>query len=127
MVPLVQKKMVGGVSGLQGRTCKERLEELGMGELGMETLEKRRQYLDLDLDLVTTFKILKGIDDVDKVTWFRQVPADRTHRTRATKSLLERLQKLNFEEAFLASELPRSGMSCYFMWKMLHQSRLAKK
>ena len=68
MVPLVQKKMVGGVSGLQGRTCKERLEELGMGELGMETLEKRRQYLDLDLDLVTTFKILKGIDDVDKVT-----------------------------------------------------------
>ena len=64
MVPLVQKKMVGGVSGLQGRTCKERLEELDMGELGMETLEKRRQYL----DLVTTFKILKGIDDVDKVT-----------------------------------------------------------
>ena len=71
MVPLVQKKMVGGVSGLQGRTCKERLEELGMGELGMETLEKRRQYL--DLDLVTTFKILKGIDDVDKVTWSQQI------------------------------------------------------
>ena len=66
MVPLVQKKMVGGVPGLQGRTCKERLGELGMGELGMETLGKRRQYL--DLDLVTTFKILKGIDDVDKVT-----------------------------------------------------------
>ena len=47
----------------------------------METLEKRRQYL----DLVTTYKILKGIDDVDKVTWFRQVSADRTHRTRATE------------------------------------------
>ena len=68
--------MVRAVSGLQGRTYEERLEELGM-----ETLEKRRQYL----DMVTTYKILKGIDDVDKVTWFRQVSAHRTHRTRATE------------------------------------------
>ena len=29
--------------------------------------------------------MLWGIDDVDKVTWFRQVSADRTHRTRATE------------------------------------------
>ena len=76
LIENVQKKMVRAVSGLQGRTYEERLEELGM-----ETLEKRRQ----DLYLVTTYKILKGIDDVDKVTWFRQVSADRTHRTRATE------------------------------------------
>ena len=76
LIENVQKKMVRAVSGLQGRTYEERLEELGM-----ETLEKRRQYL----YLVTTYKILKGIDDVDKVTWFRQVSADRTHRTRATE------------------------------------------
>ena len=47
----------------------------------VDTLEKRRQ----DQDLVTTYKILKGVDDVDKEVWFRQVPEDRTHRTRATE------------------------------------------
>ena len=46
----------------------------------METLEDWR----LELDLITVFKILKGVDDVDKQTWFTQVPEDRTHRTRAT-------------------------------------------
>ena len=71
----VQKKMVREVTGLQGRTYEERL-----AKLGMETLEDRR----LELDLVTAFKILKGVDDVDKKTWFTQVPEDRTHRTRAT-------------------------------------------
>ena len=101
--------MVQAVSGLQGRTYEERLEELGM-----ETLEKRRQYL----YLVTTYKILKGIDDVDKVTWFRQVSADRTHRTRATEggqNIARETSKAEIRRNFLASELPRSGMSCHFM------------
>ena len=68
--------MVREVTGLQGRTYEERL-----AELGMETLEDRR----LELDLVTAFKILKGVDDVEKKTWFTEVPEDRTHRTRATE------------------------------------------
>ena len=68
--------MVREVSGLNGQTYEERLKELGM-----DTLEKRRQ----DQDLVTTYKILKGVDDVAKEVWFRQVPEDRTHRTRATE------------------------------------------
>ena len=72
----MQKKMVREVSGLNGRTYEKRLKELGM-----DTLEKRRQ----DQDLVTTYKILKGVDDVAKEVWFRQVPEDRTHRTRATE------------------------------------------
>ena len=76
LIENVQKKMVREVTGLQGRTYEERL-----AKLGMETLEDRR----LELDLVTAFKILKGVDDVDKKTWFTQVPEDRTHRTRATE------------------------------------------
>ena len=68
--------MVREVSGLNGQTYEERLKELGM-----DTLEKRRQ----DQDLVTTYKILKGVDDVAKEVWFRQVQEDRTHRTRATE------------------------------------------
>ena len=43
----------------------------------MDTLEKKRQ----DQDLVTTYKILKGVDDVAKEVWFRQVPEDRTGPT----------------------------------------------
>ena len=46
-------------TGLQGSTYEERLVELG--------------------------KILRGVDNVDKKTWFTQVPEERAHRTRATE------------------------------------------
>ena len=49
--------------------------EDGLRELGMETLEQRR----LDQDLIQTYKILKGIDNVDKSTWFQQAPAVKSH------------------------------------------------
>ena len=65
--------MVREVSGLKSRTYEERLTELGM-----ETLENRRQ----DQDLVTAYKILNGVDDVAKEIWFRQVPEERTQRRR---------------------------------------------
>ena len=41
----------------------------------METLEQLR----LDQDLIQTYKILKGIDNVDKSTWFQQAPAVKSH------------------------------------------------
>ena len=72
----VQRKMVREVVGLQGITYEERLVELGM-----DTLEKRRQ----DQDLVQVFKILKNVDSVNKETWFKQVPEERSHKTRATE------------------------------------------
>ena len=76
LLEAVQKRMVKEVTGLQSRSYEERLVELGM-----ETLEKRR----LDQDLVQAYKILKEVDNVDKSTWFQQVPADRIQHTRATE------------------------------------------
>ena len=52
----VQCRAINLVVGLRGRTYKEKL-----AELGMRTLENRRKRL----DLVQTFKIIKGIDKVE--------------------------------------------------------------
>ena len=71
----VQKKMVKEVTGLKGVSYEDRLTELGM-----ESLEKRRQ----GQDLMQAFKILKEVDNVDKTTWFHQA-LPRSHQTRATE------------------------------------------
>ena len=47
----------------------------------MVTLESRMEWL----DMVQTFKIVKGVDDVDKDHWFTMRPKDGSHRTRATQ------------------------------------------
>ena len=70
----VQKRAISQVSGLRGATYEEKLRELEM-----ETLEERRHQLDMQ----QTFKILKGIDRVDKGTWFESV-ADGGRLTRMT-------------------------------------------
>jgi hypothetical protein len=70
----VQRQAVGMVSGLQGRTYEDRLEELGM-----VTLEERRHQT----DMAQVFKIVHGIDDVNKDTWFQALPSDRVTRAAA--------------------------------------------
>ena len=40
---------------------------------------QRGEQLRLDQDLIQTYKILKGIDNLDKSTWFQQAPADKSH------------------------------------------------
>ena len=37
------------------------------------------------LVLVQVFKILKNVDNVNKKIWFKQLPEERSHRTRATE------------------------------------------
>ena len=76
MLEAVQKKMVRQVSGLKGTTYEEKLTELGM-----DTLEQRRR----DQDLIQTFKIIRGLDDVSVGTWFSLIPEDRERRTRAVE------------------------------------------
>ena len=58
----VQMRAVNMVSGLSGRTYDKKLLELGL-----VTLEERRHQI----DMVQTFKILKGVDKVNRDTWFK--------------------------------------------------------
>jgi len=71
----VQKRAVNLVVGLVGRTYEEKLTELGLN-----TLKDRR----IQIDLIQTFKILKGIDRVDPDTWFNIVGDNVTRLTRNT-------------------------------------------
>ena len=57
----VQRRAVMMVSNLQGKSYEERL-----AELGMVTLETRRKRG----DMIQTFKIMSGTDDVRPETWF---------------------------------------------------------
>jgi hypothetical protein len=60
----VQRRAINMISGLRSQQYGDKLSELGLC-----TLEERRHQL----DMVQTFKILKGVDNVDKSTWF--IPA----------------------------------------------------
>ena len=57
----VQIKAVKMVSGLRGKTYDERLEELNL-----PTLAARRE----EFDMVQTYKILHGVDNVEAKQWF---------------------------------------------------------
>ena len=62
------------ISGLTGGTYEERL-----AECGLTTLEERRTRG----DLIQTWKIIHGIDSVERSTWFQMVgDEDTMHRTR---------------------------------------------
>ena len=70
----VQRKMVSAISGLEGRTYEDRL-----AEVNMVTVEDRYQQL----DMIQAYKILRGIDSVDKTHWFQQRAEVANQRTRA--------------------------------------------
>ena len=73
----VQKRAVGMISNLRGRTYEERL-----AELGETTLETRRHRG----DMIQTYRILSGKDKVSYSTWFtlaEQAPAIEEARTRS--------------------------------------------
>ena len=76
----VQRRAVGMVTNLRGRTYEERL-----AELGMVTLEKRRERG----DLIQAYKILSGKDQVDPHTWFQYMePREVGTSTRAASGFL---------------------------------------
>lgn len=83
MLEKIQRRAVRMVSGLQGRTYEDRLKELGM-----LSLEGRRTLY----DLVQTFKIIRGFDDVDHAIWFDLVGNNPTRHTRQTNDPLNILR-----------------------------------
>ena len=66
----VQKRAVSMVSGLTGSSYSEKLIELNL-----QSLESRR----LRYDLIETYKIIHGVNNVDKCTWFSML-ADTSNR-----------------------------------------------
>ena len=75
----VQLKAARIISGLQGSTFVEKLEELGL-----QTLEARRERS----DLIQTYKIFHGLDDVDKSLWFQHVAETSERITRQSADIL---------------------------------------
>ena len=68
----VQKKAVGMISGLSGNTYEEKLRELKLPSLILRRMRA---------DMIQTFKIIKGMDKVDKHHWFKAPqPGRRTTR-----------------------------------------------
>ena len=62
LLEAVQKRAVRMVSGLEGKEYHDRLREVGL-----TTLEERR----VRGDMIETWKILNGKEDVSPATWFR--------------------------------------------------------
>ena len=71
----VQMRAVRMVSGLEGKTYEERL-----SECGLTTLEDRR----MRGDMIEVFKILHGLEDVEKSTWFKMAMEGASYTTRNT-------------------------------------------
>ena len=58
----VQRRAVNMVAGLKGKTYEDKLKEVGL-----TSLEERRNRG----DMIQTFKIIHGLDNVDVGTWFK--------------------------------------------------------
>ena len=71
----VQRRAVNMISGLSGRNYEDKLKELRL-----ESLEKRRIYI----DMLQTFTIIHGYDDVRSETWFNTVRSGEHRPTRLT-------------------------------------------
>ena len=80
----VQKKFVRNISGLKGKTYAEKL-----SEIGLLSLEKRRVYL----ELVETFKIIKGLTNIDRSELFELCGDSERRHTRATNCPLNIILK----------------------------------
>ncbi len=80
----VQKRAVGMVKGLRGRTYEEKCRELEL-----DTLVVRRERA----DLIQVYKILNGLDQVDEKTLFTRVDS-REENSRVTR---QRTDPLNLQ------------------------------
>jgi len=89
----VQKRMVRQVTGLTSITYEGRLEELGL-----TTLEKRRQ----DLDLVHAYKVIRGHDEVAKSELFQMLEDRGTRRTEGGLSVVQEAARTEVRRNFFS-------------------------
>ena len=79
MLEKVQRRALRMVSGLTSTSYEDRLKEVGL----LSLQDRRLQY-----DLVQTFKIIRGFDNVDYRTWFTLVGPSPARVTRDTSDPL---------------------------------------
>ena len=94
----VQRRAVNMISGLSGRNYEDKLKELRL-----ESLEKRR----IHIDMLQTFKIIHGFDDVKSDTWFNTVGSGEHRLTRLTAdplNLMPSRSRLELRANFLVKE-----------------------
>ena len=90
---------MAAISGLTGDTYEERL-----AEVGLEKLEQRYDTL----DMVQTFKIVNGIDQVEKDHWFRFRQEAGGHGTRAAQgglSIIGQRSRLELRRHFFSQRV----------------------
>jgi hypothetical protein len=103
----VQRRAVSMVSGLQGRSYKERLKELRL-----TTLEERRHHA----DMLQMYKIRRGDGQLDAVDWFEQAPAAAA-RTRQNADPLNVRPNVRWLEIQRNAFLVRPGpFGTRFLW-----------
>jgi hypothetical protein len=98
----VQRRAVNLISGLKGGKYEEKLVELGI-----LSLEKRR----IRNDLIQTYKILSGIDQVDSSIWFRTVGLNAQRLTRTTaycKNLIPNRSRTDMRHNFFSNRVVNS-------------------
>ena len=107
----VQKRAVKMVAGLKGRTYEEKLKEVGL-----TSLEDRRERG----DMIQTFKIIQGLDQVEVGTWFTMASerdregASNTRHSNDTTRLEEGTSNLDIRRNFFSQRVPA-------MWNSLPQ------
>ena len=98
VIERVQRRAVGMVAGLTGRTYEEKLNELGLTTL----LERRAR-----LDMIQTYKIINGVDNVQADTWFKLVGiANRsTRNTSYQKNIILTTSRTETRRNFFSSRV----------------------
>ena len=96
----VQKRAVKMIQGVQRSDYENKLEELGL-----TTLEERRTRG----DVIQTFKIIRGIDNVEYSTWFKFISEVNTRNSRsvAEAKLAIPLSKLDIRKYFFSVRMTK--------------------
>ena len=108
----VQKRAVNMVAGLRSRNYEGKLKEVGL-----TSLEERRSRG----DMIQTFRIINGIDNVDAATWFTMESererdgATSTRHNRDTTRLVEGESRYELRRNFFSQRVPSR-------WNLLPQA-----
>ena len=98
----VQQKAVRSISGLQGKTYEERL-----AEVGLPSLRVRRK----EIDMVQTFQIVRGIDEIEDMMEGRARDRPQTRQNDGMDNLIGQRSQHEFRKNFFTVRVTRDWNS----------------